>query len=84
MENIINSIITLDNDEKYIILNQALYQGKNYFLAAKVTPDEEEIKEEFSLIEEIEINGEKAVSLVKDEKIIELLAKYLKLPEEDE
>ena len=29
MENLINSIITLDNDKKYIVINQAIYQSKN-------------------------------------------------------
>jgi len=78
MENLINNILTLDNDEKYMVLNQALYQNKNYFLVAKVTDDEEDVLEEFKLLEETEVNGEKALQLVKDEKIIELLTKYFK------
>lgn len=76
MENLINNILTLDNDEKYIVLNQALYQNKNYFLVAKVTDDEEDVLDEFKLLEEIEINGEKALQLVNDKKVIELLTKY--------
>lgn len=76
MENLINSVITLDNDEKYIVLNQATYQGKNYFFVAKTTPDEEDVLEEFKLLEETEVNGEKALQLVTDEKIIGLLTKY--------
>lgn len=76
MENLINSILTLDNDEKYMVLNQALYQNKNYFLVARVTDDEEDVLEEFKLLEETEVNGEKALQLVTDEKIIDLLTKY--------
>lgn len=76
MDNLINNILTLDNDEKYIVLNQALYQNKNYFLVAKVTDDEEDVLDEFKLLEEIEINGEKALQLVNDKKVIELLTKY--------
>lgn len=76
MENLINSILTLDNDEKYMVLNQALYQNKNYFLVAKVTEDEEEVLEEFKLLEETDLNGQKALQLVTDEQIIDLLAKY--------
>lgn len=76
MENLINSILTLDNDEKYMVLNQALYQNKNYFLVARVTEDEEDVLEEFKLLEETEVNGEKALQLVRDEKIIDLLTKY--------
>lgn len=76
MDNLINNILTLDNDEKYIVLNQALYQNKNYFLVAKVTDDEEDVLDEFKLLEEIEINGEKALQLVNDKKVVELLTKY--------
>ncbi len=76
MENLINSIITFDNDEKYIVLNQATYQGKNYFFVVKTTADEEDIEEKFKLLEETELNGEKALQLVTDEKIIDLLTKY--------
>ena len=83
MENIINNILTLDNDEKYIVLNQAIYQGKNYFFVAKVTPDEEEVLDEFGLLEEADVDGQKAVNVVTDEKIIGLLTKYFK-PQEEE
>lgn len=76
MDNLINNILTLDNDEKYIVLNQALYQNKNYFLVAKVTDEEDDVLDEFKLLEEIEINGEKALQLVNDVKVIELLTKY--------
>lgn len=76
MENLINSILTLDNDEKYFVLNQAIYQNKNYYFLARVTEDEEEVLDEFKFAEEVEVNGERAIQLVQDEKIIELLAKY--------
>lgn len=78
MENNINNILTLENDEKYIVVNQAIYQGRNYYLVAKVTDDEEDVLDEFKLLEETNIGEEKAVSLVTDEKTIELLTKYFK------
>lgn len=83
MENLINHILTLDNDEKYMILNQAIYQKKNYFLAVKVTEDEEDVLDEIKLLEEVDVNGEKAVVIVQDERIIELLTKYF-TPKEEE
>lgn len=76
MENLINSILTLDNDEKYMVLNQAVYQNKSYFLVVKVASNEEDVLDEFKLLEETEVNGQKALQLVKDEKIIDLLTKY--------
>ncbi len=78
MDNLINSVITLDNDEKYVVLNQAIYQGKNYFFVAQVTSDEEDVLDEFRLLEETEYNGEKSLQLVTDANIIDLLTKYFK------
>lgn len=76
MENLINSILILDNDEKYMVLNQAVYQNKNYFFVVKVSENEEELLDEFKLLEEVDVNGQKSLQLVTDEKIIDLLAKY--------
>ena len=76
MENLINDIIVLENDEKYIVLNQAIYMNNNYYFVAKVTDDEEDVLDEFKFLEETQRDGEKYVSLVKDEKMIDLLAKY--------
>ena len=78
MDNLINSVITLDNDEKYVVLNQAIYQGKNYFFVAQVTSDEEDVLDEFRLLEETEYNGEKSLQLVTDAYIIDLITKYFK------
>lgn len=78
MGNLINNILTLGNKEKYMVLNQAVYQNKNYYLVVQVSENEEEVLGKFKFLEETEVDGEKAVAVVKDEKIIELLAKYLK------
>ena len=78
MENLINNILTLGNKEKYMVLNQAVYQNKNYYLVVQVSENEEEVLGKLKFLEETEVDGEKAVAVVKDEKIIELLAKYLK------
>lgn len=78
MDNIINNIIELDNNEKYLVLNQAIYQNKNYFLVVKVTDNEEDVLDDFKLLEEIQEDGERKVVIVTDEKTIDLLTKYLK------
>ena len=78
MGNLINNILTLGNKEKYMVLNQAVYQNKSYYLVVQVSENEEEVLGKFKFLEETEVDGEKAVVVVRDEKIIELLAKYLK------
>lgn len=42
----INTIITLENNEKYQIINENLYNGKKYFLANNINSNTETIFEE--------------------------------------
>ena len=81
MENRINNILELDNNEKYVVLNQAVYQDRNYYLLAKVSDDEKDATGEIKICEEVMQDGILAVRLVNDSKLIELLAKYF-TPEE--
>lgn len=81
MENRINSVLELANGEKYVVVNQAIYQGKNFFLLAKVTDDEEDLAGDLKIVEEVMQDGVLGVRIVKDEKLLQLLIKYLE-PEE--
>lgn len=78
MENLIYNIVELDGKDKYLIVNQALYKNKNYYLAARLDENEEDITDEISLFVQSDVNGEKAFELVTDENTINLLAKYFK------
>lgn len=42
----INTIITLENNEKYEIISESLYNGKKYFLANNLNKETETIFEE--------------------------------------
>lgn len=77
MENRINSILELANDEKYVVINQAIYQDSNYFLVVKLTDDEKSVTGDIKIVEEKLKDGLLGLELVKDEKLIELLTKYL-------
>ena len=77
MENKINKIMHLKNGAKYLILNQAIYQGKNYFFAVRVSDDEEDIIDEFQMLSEEVRDGKKYISKVKDPDTLKLLAEYL-------
>ena len=78
MENRINSIFELENGEKYVVLNQAIYQDRNYYLVAKVTDDEDAVTGEVKICEETKEDGILAIRLVKDTKLLALLSKYFK------
>ena len=77
MENRINSILELANGEKYVVINQAVYKGTNYFLVARVSDDEKDLVGEIKIVEEKLKDGLLGIQLVKDVKLIELLTKYL-------
>lgn len=79
MENRINKIMTLTDGKKYIILNQAIYKETNYFFVVRVSDDLANIEEEFRIIEEIKKDDKRYIRDVKDEKMIQLLSKYLQI-----
>ena len=81
MENRINSVLELTNGEKYVVINQAIYQNKNYFLVGKVTPDEQDLTGEIKVVEEVMSDNTLGIRIVKDPKLLDLLIKYLD-PEE--
>ena len=78
MENRINKVIVLGNNKKYAVLNQAIYKDKNYFFVVGVTEDEEDLTDEFRILEENVRDNKRFVSPVKDQATIDLLSKYLK------
>lgn len=77
MENRINSILELANGEKYVVINQAVYKGTNYFLVARISDDEKDLIGDIKIAEEKLKDGLLGIELVKDVKLLELLTKYL-------
>lgn len=77
MENRINKILTLKDDRKYVVLNQAIYKDKNYFLAGLVNDDITDFTGEYKILEEFDEDNVKYVRTVKDPALLEMLAKYL-------
>ena len=77
MENRINSVLELANGEKYVVINQAIYQNRNYYLVGKVTPDEQDLTGEIKVVEEVMNDNTLGIRIVKDPKLLDLLIKYL-------
>jgi len=77
MENKIDKIITLDNNLKYMYLDQGVYNGKNYFLASLLGNDNLPTKE-ITIFEETIMGKTSFVSTIKDEKIYNLLIEYFR------
>ena len=77
MENRIDSIITLSDNSKHMILDQVNYDGKSYFLTSLLDKDEN-LSEKFSILEETKDGDKYTVKSVKDEKLLSDLIEYFK------
>lgn len=62
----LDTIITLSNNLKYILLDKTSIGDKNYFYAAGVKDDLSTIKSEYIFIEEIQKDGKTFVKEVQD------------------
>ncbi len=78
MENRINKVMTLKNGQKYVVLNQAIYKDTNYFFVVGVSEDGTNVTDDFHIVEEVAKDGKHYIRDVEDQKMIELLSKYLK------
>lgn len=73
-----NTIIVLENQERYIILNQTMYTGKKYFLAMGIDENKELITSKVVILEEI-VNGlDIYVEKVTDQELIKTLTRLFK------
>lgn len=84
MENRTDQIVEINGKDKYYILRQALYKGSTYYLVAKVTDDGEDFTDDILFLERIDEDGKSRVKEVTDPKILEVLAKNIKIDEDVE
>lgn len=75
--NRIGKIIMLDDQTKYMIMDQCNYNQKCYFMMSKLD-NFDNLTEEFSIMEEEIVNGESLLSKVTDNQLLEALAKYFR------
>lgn len=73
-----NTIITLENQEKYVILNETMYGGIKYFLAMGITDENMVISNKVKILEEIIDGTDTYVSPVTDNELIIILTRILK------
>lgn len=75
--NRIGKIIMLDDQTKYMIMDQGNYNQKSYFMMSKLD-NFDNLTEEFSIMGEEIVNGESLLSKVTDNQLLEALAKYFR------
>ncbi len=74
----VNTIISLENEEKYVILNETMYGGVKYFLAMGVDEKKDVIPSNVAILEEIIEGQDIFVDRVTDPELIVILTRILK------
>lgn len=73
-----NTIITLENKEKYVVLNKTEYQSDLYFLVMGLDEKKEVISSKVAIMKSETEENDLYVSKVEDPKLIIELTKLLK------
>ena len=73
-----NTIISLENNERYVVLNETVYGGVKYFLVMGVDEKKDVIPTNVAIIEEIIDGPDTYVERVKDPELIIILTRILK------
>ena len=74
----VNYIIVLENKEQYIVLKEAMYYGKKYFLAMGLDENREVILSKVVILEEHVSGFDTYVSKVVDGELITVLTRMFK------
>ena len=83
MENRINQIVTTEEGNKFMILHQAVYSNKNYYVCNGVDTETGDLDDNFYLFEEVKEDGKTTLNIVEDEKLAKFLLKHLNLIEDE-
>lgn len=73
-----NTIITLENNEQYMVLNQTEYEGFSYYLVMGLNQNKEIIENNVAIFKEEIDNNDVYIEKVEDSKLIIELTKKLK------
>lgn len=74
----INTIIVLENSEQYIVLKEAMYYGKKYFLSMGLDEKRKVIPSKVVILEEHVSGFDTYVSKVVDGELITVLTRMFK------
>ena len=74
----INTIITLSNQERYMVLNETTYQNEKYFLVMGIDEKKEMIQSKVAIFKEIKEQEKLFVEKVEEPKLIIELTNILK------
>lgn len=72
-----NEIIELAHGKKHMVLDTTKYEGKYYYYVVEVTPDEQDLTENFKVITTVSENGNLFVKTVTED-LFDILVKIFK------
>jgi len=74
----VNTIITLENSEKYVVLNETMYGGVKYFLVMGLNEKLDVIPSKVKIAEEVLEGSDTYIDFVEDTNLIVILTRLLK------
>ena len=74
----INTIITLENSEKYVVLNETTYEDSKYFMVMGIDDDKQIIPTKVAIFKEVVEGIDIYIVKVKDQKLMAKLTEILR------
>ena len=66
----VNKMITVGNDQKYIVIDKVQRNNRNYYYIAEVNENEDALKENYKIVYSESIDGQTYVTEETDEEIL--------------
>ena len=74
----INTIITLENGEKYVVLNETTYEDSKYFMVMGIDEEKQIIPSKVAIFKEVVEGIDIYIVKVKDQKLMAKLTEILR------
>ena len=74
----INTIITLENGEKYVVLNETTYEDNKYFMVMGIDEEKQIIPTKVAIFKEVVEGIDIYIVQVKDQKLMAKLTEILR------
>ncbi len=74
----VNTIITLENSEKYVVLNETMHEGIKYFMVMGMDENKQVIPSKAAILKEVVEGLDTYVKKVEDPKLMSELTSILK------
>lgn len=74
----VNTIITLENKEKFVVLNETFYEGNKYFMTMGINEDKEIIPTKVSIFKELIEGLDTFVIKITDAELLAKLTEIFK------